>query len=189
MYVDRIRSDNGVNVSGIVTSIRAKVTWTVRAADTADGTETEVFRAVGYDVTGRQVAPPHTGSISYRLRLANTTTSPVSLSHVFLTPRSGFTDGLQNVGPTTAVLGGGGQVCGELIKGSGRLIASSTSAITWFVRVYNGDLTILRSIRPLTVTTASVDQVVGPGPYAFLDVCAINPSTSTATLSMQFAAA
>lgn len=187
--VDRTRSDNGVNISGIVSSIRAQVTWTVREADTADGSETDVFRAVGYDVTGRTVAPSHAGSLFYRLCLANTTGSAVSFSHVFLTPRPGSTDAQQNIGPTTAVLGGGGQVCGEMIKGSGRLMASSSSAITWFVRVYNGNLSILRNIRPLTVTTTSVDQVVGPGQYVFLDVCAINHSTTTATLSMQFAAA
>jgi hypothetical protein len=186
MCTDRTMSDDGVNVSGTVTTPSAQVTWTVREADTATGAETEVFRSVGYDVTGRQVASPHAGRLFYRLCLANTTRSSVSFSHAALTPRPGFTDAQQGVGPTTAVLGGG-QVCGELIKGSGRLIASASSPVTWFVRAYNGDGTILRSIQPLTVTSASVNQVVGPGAYAFLDVCAINHSTTTATLSMEFA--
>ncbi len=187
---DQVGSTNGVTLGGIVSSPGARVTWTVRVAETAGGAESEIFRAVTYDVTGTNVAAPHAGTLFYRICLANTTASPKSFSHVFVTPRAGGASGGSNLGPTTSVLGPNGTVCGELTKTSGRLTATSNVAVTWFVRVFNGDLSLLRSIRPLTVTATSVDQVIGPGAYAFLDVCAINHSiTQTATLSMQFAAA
>ena len=187
---DQTGSTNGVALSGIVSSPGAQVTWTVRSADTAGGPETEIFRVVTYDLTGTNVAAPHAGTVFYRLCLANTTASRQSFSHVFVTPRPGGASGGSGLGPTTSVLGPSGIVCGELIKTSGRLTATSNVAVTWFVRAFNGDLSFLRSIHPLTVTTTSVDQVVGPGAYVFLDVCAINHSTTaTATLSMQFAAA
>lgn len=185
---DQTRSDVGVKVSGIVSTPGAAVTWTVKAADTPGGTETQVFRAVTYDVTGVSIAPPHPGTLFYRICLANTTRSPVSFSHVSTVPRTGAGNGQSNVGPTTAILGPGGTACGELIKGSGRLTVSSDVPVTWWVRAFNGDLSVLRQIRPLTVTAPSVDQAVGPGPYAFLDACVINHSTRSATLSMQFAA-
>ncbi len=187
---DQVGSTNGVALSGIVSSPGARVTWTVRASATPGGAEAQIFRAVTSDVTGTNVAAPSAGTLFYRICLANTTSSPKSFSHVFVTPRPGGANGGANLGPTTSVLGPNGTVCGELVKASGRLTATSNVTVTWFVRAYNGDLSILRSIRPLTVTSTSVDQVIGPGAYAFLDVCAINHSTTqTATLSMQFAAA
>ncbi len=174
-------------LSGIVSSPGARVTWTVRIAETAGGAEAEIFRAVTYDVTGINVAAPHAGTLFYRICLANTKTSRLSFFHVFAVPRPGGANGGSNLGPTTSVLGPNGTVCGELITTSRRLTATSNVAVTWFVRVFNGDLSLLRSIRPLTVTTTSVDQIIGPGAYAFLDVCAINHSTTqTAALSMQF---
>ena len=140
------------------------------------------------DITNVNVLAPHAGTLFYRPCLANTTRYAVSFTPISTSPRQGSTNGMNGIGPTTAILGPGGIVCGERIGVSGRLTATSNVAITWFVRAYNGDLSILRLIRPLTVTATSVDQLVGPGPYAFLDLCAINHSTTqTATLSMQFA--
>jgi hypothetical protein len=186
---DQTGSTNGVSLSGIVSTPGARVTWTVRAADAAGGAEAEIFRAATYDVTGTNVAAPRAGSLLYRICLNNTTRSPVSFSHVFAVPRPGGGSGQANLGPTTSILGPNGTVCGELIASSRRLTATSNVPVTWFVRAYNGDLIVPRSIRPLTATSTSVDQVIGPGAYAFLDVCAINHSTTqTATPSMQFAA-
>ena len=187
MCSDQARSSTGAAVSGIVSSVNARVTWTVTAADIAGGPETTIFRAVTDDVTGRTVAAPHAGLVFYRVCLSNTTTSPVSFFRVFASPPAGAAGALSGIGPTSAILGAGGTVCGELLSRGGHLTASSNLPVTWFVRAYNGDLSILRQVRPLTVTSTSVDGVIGPGAYAYLDVCAINHGASTATLSMQFA--
>ena len=156
----------------------AQVTWTVTAASTFGGAETQVFRAV---------APPRPGALFYRTCLTNTTRSAVSFSTVSTSPRAGA-GGQSNIGPTTAVLGPEGTAGGERIQSQGHLTASSSVPVTWWIRVFNGDGPILRQIKPLTVIATSVDQVVGPGAYASLDVCVINHSSATATMSMQLAA-
>lgn len=178
-----------MSLSGTVTTPTARPTWTVTVADTAGGPESRVVSTAASSVAGVSVPAPRAGSLFYRLCLANTTGSSLSTTPIATTPRAGATDGLNGIGPTTAILGPGGTVCGERLAAAGRLIASADVPVTFFVRAYNGDLSILRSIRPSTVSATSVNRIVGPGPYAFLDVCAVNHSaTRAATVSMQFVA-
>jgi len=186
MCTDQTRSSSGVSLSGTVTTPSAAVTWTLRAASSAGGNEAQVFQKIGYTLAGTSVAAPRAGDVFYRLCLANTTNAPVSAASMSVSPRTAGS-GQVGFGPTTAVLGTEATLCGELTKAAGHLTASASSPVTFFVRAYNGDLSVLRSIRPLTVTTTRVDQQVGPGAYAFLDVCAINHSATTASVSMQFA--
>ena len=184
---DQTGSSNGVTLYGTVTTPTAKVTWSVLAADAPGGPEKQIFQAVTYDVSFTNVTAPHVGTVFYRLCLTNTTRSATSFSHVVAVAQPGGAG--SSTGPTTAVLGHEATVCGEAIAKSGYLTASSNAPLTWWVRAFNGDGTLLRQIKPLNVTASAVDMVVGPGAYATLDLCAINHSSTTATASMQFAAA
>jgi len=183
---DQTRSDKGVALYGTVTPINANVTWTVLAASSPGGTETQIFRTTGYNLSVTHVPAPAAGTFYYRTCLANTTKTAVTDTGVATAAEVGATNALAGIGPTRATLGPGGLVCAESVPVSGRLVASSTVAVQWRVRAFNGDGAILRQQQPLTVTSTSVDRVVGPGPYASLDVCTTNTSSSTATLSFEF---
>ena len=183
---DQTRSDKGVAIYGTVTPVNAKATWTVLAASSPGGAETQIFQTVGYDVSVTHVPAPGPGTFYYRTCLANTTPAAVTDTGVATAAEVGASNGLAGIGPTRATLGPGGVICAESVPRSGRLVASSTVPVQWRVRAFNGDGTILRQQHPLTVTATSVNQVVGPGPYASLDVCVTNTSSAAATLSFEF---
>jgi hypothetical protein len=195
MCTDQTGSAGGVRLSGSVTTPTptAGVTWTVRAAKRPGLVETQVFKAETADVTGRNILETHPGAtLYYRLCLANDTSAPVRFSHadvIALRPAES-----SSTGPTTALLGNGGTVCGERIAKSGRLRATSSAPVTWLVRAFSGTGPTLTSRRLLTVTSASVNATFGPGRYAFLDVCAVDRSAATntaarAAITMEFTAA
>ena len=194
MCTDQTGSTGGVRLSGTasVPSSTAGVTWTVRAAKRPGLTETQVFKAVTADVTGRNILATHPGTLYYRLCLANDTSAPVRFAHadeVALRPAES-----SSTGPTTALLSNGGTVCGERIAKSGHLRATSSAPVTWLVRAFSGSGPTPSTKRLLTITSSSVNETFGPGAYAFLDVCAVDRSAATNTsartaISMQFSAA
>jgi hypothetical protein len=194
MCTDQTGSSRGVALFGDVTTPTptAGVTWTVRAARRPGTTELQIFRSTRKDVSNTPVAATLRGTVYYRLCLANDSGAPVSFRDarvVALGPTTGSSSG-----PTTAQLTAGGTVCGERIARSGHLRATSTAPVTWLVRAFSGNGPTATSTRLLSVTTTSVNVAFGPGPYASLDVCALDRaqvtnSSGTTAIAMQFSAA
>jgi hypothetical protein len=193
MCTDQTGSATGANLSGLVTTpwTTGGVTWTVLAARRPGVGETQVFKAENADITGMKVALTHSGTLYFRLCLANNTPSPIRFTNANVNPL-GLANN-SNTGPTTALLSNGGMICGERIAKSGHLWASSSAPVTWVVRAFNGGRPTRSARRLLTVTSMSVNQTFGPGRYAFLDVCAVDRSPGTNTgetaISMEFATA
>jgi hypothetical protein len=181
---DQARSDRGVRIYGRIFSTAG--TWTVRASTTAGGPETEIFRTVQEILPTTTVRPPAAGVFFLRACVSNTGSGVGQYRLNMGVGPAGIAE--DDIGPHVAVLGPGGEACGEFAWTAERLVGSSNVAVQWLARFVNVD-DLSGSMVPVA-TAARVDRVLpGPGENEWLEACVRNTSATTATVAFDLSPA
>lgn len=177
---EKIRSGLGVAFYGGMHAPVAEPTalWTVYASATETGPETQLLRLPSREPSTTYVSWP--GTLFYRLCVTNTTTARGGLRVSFFAQDRG--GALGGIGPATAVLGPSGSYCALEAFTPTRLIGTSTVPVRWRVEVENFDGELLRTEE--LGTSATIDRALTPGTDELFTVCVSNPSTTTASISL-----
>ncbi|MEO3876284.1 hypothetical protein ABGB18_46605 [Nonomuraea sp. B12E4] len=179
---DQAGSGTGVVISA--TNNNGPAVWTVRAAATADGAETEIFRRVTADIDNHPtITHPNPGFRYYRMCATNPRTDRfrmvVKFNMVTRDPA-----GQAGIGPHRAVLTrheSGGNFCGGLMSGPLRFVASSDVPVRFQITGVDQDD---QSRTVLDVTGTAFDQAVTLPPEVFaVSACVHNTSSAGATVS------
>jgi hypothetical protein len=181
---DQVRSDHGIRMYGRIHSSAGA--WTVRMSSTAGGPETEIFRSAQTILPTTTVRPPTAGTFFLRACVSNTGSGVGQYKLNMGAGPGGVAQ--DDVGPHVAVLGPGGEACGEFAWTAERLVGRSDVPVLWLARFVDVDY-VSGPMVPVA-TAASIDRVLpAPGENEWLEACVRNTSGSTASVSFDLSPA
>ncbi|GAA3643429.1 hypothetical protein GCM10022224_002250 [Nonomuraea antimicrobica] len=178
------QTGSGTGVVIHATNNNGPAVWTVRAAATAGGQETEIFRRVTAEIPDHPtITHPTPGFHFYRMCVTNPRTDQFRMV-VSFNMQTKDPAGQAGAAPLTAVLTpheSGGSFCGGLVSGAVRFVANSDVPVQFRITGVDGND---RHHTILDVTGTAVDQAVTvPPDVVVVSACVHNSSSVRATAS------
>jgi hypothetical protein len=166
---DQVRSDNGAQLTGFLTSATGE--WTVRRVGATGGSETVVLRAAAGSLTGRQVPIDKiiaaTGDFLYRACLDVDRVQKgrfFSIANYRISLTSTSPNAVSDIGPDTATLSASATACGDQTfvqpGDTVRLVGTSTGATQWFIAVTGTTNNYEGNWETLLVNATNIDRTV-----------------------------
>jgi hypothetical protein len=177
----QVQSSDGATFSGGTGQSPVVLNWTATTATTSGGPESTVFTSKLNTLGPITVKAAPAGTYFYRVCIENASKMAIGFG-LYINP-AGPAGVIVYGGPSTAVLGQGGNVCEGFSEGSANRVGQSNVPVQWYVELFDGDGNFLGNA--FTVLANSVNDRVAPVSGAFfIEACVSNTSNSAATISL-----